>query len=61
MIGIRDAVIKAMAYAQEVLGEERTRGLRLEEVESAGSRSGRWRGSGPRPGLDNHSQYAYTS
>ena len=35
MITIREAVTKAMAYAQEVLGEDRTRGLRLEEVDSA--------------------------
>ena len=35
MVTIKEAALNAMAFARESLGEERTRGLQLEEIESA--------------------------
>jgi hypothetical protein len=35
MVSIKEAVQSAIVFAQETLGAERTKGLRLEEVESA--------------------------
>ncbi|HUG81868.1 MAG TPA: hypothetical protein VML01_09405 [Bryobacterales bacterium] len=34
MVSIREATANAIAFAQDALGSERTRGVRLEEVES---------------------------
>jgi len=35
MVSIKEAAAKAMAFAREALGPERTAGMRLEEIESA--------------------------
>jgi hypothetical protein len=42
MVSIKEAVQSAVAFAQTTLGEERTKGIRLEEVETKGFSDDVW-------------------